>query len=130
MNTRLLMTASAAFLAVCGLAALFLPQELLAHAGGAPEKTLVVLVQLLASLLLSFALMNWMQRTSVIGGIYNRSLALGNLMHFTVGALSLVRAAAHHHPLEVIVAAAVYGLFAVAFASLVFGRGLPPSSVA
>lgn len=123
MNTRILMTASAIVLALLGLGALFAPQELLTYLGAAPAGFLPPLVQLLAAALLGMALTDWAVKGSKVGGIYNRPIAVGNLMHFLVGALTLARVSMHGHtPAPVIAITVVYSLFAIAFGMVVFGR--------
>lgn len=119
--TRLVMISSALFMAVTGLAATFAPQEIAArlvvHAG----KLLALEIQLLGALLLGFAMLNWMARESLIGGIYNRPVAIGNLMHFTIGALALVKGVlAGPRTTAMIVMAVLYALFAIAFGKIVF----------
>jgi hypothetical protein len=84
---------SAVFLAILGLAAVFLPQESLALLGAPQQGALPVLVQLLGAHSLAFALLNWMAKDSVIGGVYNRPVAMGNLGHFGIGAIVLVKGA-------------------------------------
>lgn len=124
MKTRALMAASAVFLAILGIGALFAPDEIL-HAANVPSAPLLPpLVQLCAALLLGFAMTNWMVKGSRVGGIYNRPIALGNLLHFAVGAITLDRFALHgHEPWPVIALAAIYTLFAVGFGLVVFGPG-------
>jgi len=67
---------------------------------------------------------NWMVKGSRVGGIYNRPIAVGNLLHFAVGAITLGRFALRGPeawpPLAL---AAIYTLFALAFGVVVFGRG-------
>lgn len=125
MNTRLLMCASAIFLGVLGASAIFLPQEILACAGTAPAEFMVVLVQIAGALYLGFGMLNWMGRGNIIGGIYSRPVAIGNLAHFTIGALSLLKSiiAGQLAPV-LIIGAAAYTIFAVLFALLAFGQ--PP----
>jgi hypothetical protein len=91
MNTRMLMRASAVMLGALGAGATFLPREVLVHAGTAPMGFSVVLVQLAGALYLGFAMLNWMAQGSIIGGIYSRPVAIGNLAHFTIGALGLIK---------------------------------------
>ena len=88
------MTASALVMGALGLAATFLPQEIAAYLGA--STTLPLLIQILGALYLGFAMLNWMARTSLIGGIYSRPVASGNLVHFVVGALALAKA---HSPI-------------------------------
>jgi hypothetical protein len=124
MKTRALMAASAIFLALLGVAALFAPDEIL-HAANIPSSPLLPpLVQLCAALLLGFAMTNWMVKGSRVGGIYNRPIALGNLLHFAVGAVTLDRFALRgHEAWPMLALAAIYTLFAVGFSLVVFGRG-------
>jgi len=123
MNTRLLMRASAIFLGILGASAIFLPQEILARAGTAPVAFTVVLVQITGALYLGFGMLNWMAQGNIIGGVYSRPVAIGNLVHFTTGALSLLKSSVAGQPgPEVIVGAAAYTIFAVLFAVLAFGH--------
>ena len=125
MNTRLLMRASAVFLGVLGAAATFLPQEILARAGGAPVGFSVELVQTTGALYLGFAMLNWMAQVNLVGGIYGRPVTIGNLVHFTIAALALLKSVlAGQRAEEVIVAAVAYTAFAILFAAVAFGR--PP----
>jgi hypothetical protein len=124
MNTRILMTAAALVLALLGLGALFAPQELLTYLGAAPSGFLPPLVQLLAAALLGMAMIDWMAKGSKVGGIYNRPIAIGNLTHFAIGAISLAKFTIHGHPpVFAIVVSVVYVVFALAFGVVVFGRG-------
>jgi hypothetical protein len=117
------MSASAGAMVIAGIAALFLPQELLAAIGVPATGVLPAIVQLHGALLLGFAMVNWMAKDSLIGGIYNRPVGVGNLLHFATGAITLVKLVIRASmPMSVIVAAAVYGVFAIGFAMIVFGR--------
>ena len=126
MNTKLLLSASALAMGIAGVAGSFLPAEVLRAVGVAPEGAAPVpvqlIVQLLAALLFAFAMVNWTARGSLIGGIYNRPIAIGNLTHFVIGALALLKAvpAAGPHRMVVAIAAGVYALFAIAFAAVFF----------
>jgi hypothetical protein len=123
MNTKILMTATALVLALLGIGALFAPQELLTYLGAPSTGFLPPLVQLLAAALLGLAMTDWMAKGSKVGGIYNRPIAVGNLMHFVVGAITLIHFSAHGQvPVAVIAIAVVYTLLAIAFGVVVFGR--------
>jgi hypothetical protein len=122
MNTKLLLSASAIFLGAFGIAGTFAPHEMLAWAGTPASGITPLLMQLLGALLFAFAMVNWAARGSLIGGIYNRPVAIGNLTHFLIGAISLAKAvAAGQRQTLVIILAIGYALFAVAF-SVVFFR--------
>jgi hypothetical protein len=123
MKTRVLMGGSAVFLGILGVAALFAPDEILKAAAVPASPLLPPLVQLCAALLLGFAMMNWMAKGSRVGGIYNRPIAIGNIVHFAIGAITLDRFALRgHEAWPVIALAVVYTLFAAGFGVVVFGR--------
>ncbi len=127
MNTRLLMIVSAAALAALGLVASFVPQEILVFVGARTEPLTVLIVQITGALYLGFAMLNWMARGSLIGGIYGRPVAFGNFMHFTVVALALLKALiAGPRPSVVIALATVYWVFCVGFGWVLF---TPPRGV-
>jgi uncharacterized protein with PQ loop repeat len=97
MHTKILMTLSAAFLAALGIAATFLPQEIAARYGApAVSVPATLLIQIAGALYLAFAILNWTVRNSPIGGIYNRPVALANVVHFTIAAITLLKAALAH----------------------------------
>ncbi|HEY4247104.1 MAG TPA: hypothetical protein VGM64_09625 [Lacunisphaera sp.] len=124
MNTKLLLAASSVVLAVTGLVTSFAPVELLTALKTTSTNPLPVIIQLLGALYLGFALMNWMAKGSLIGGIYARPLSVGNCLHFTVGTLALFKhqlAIGFHGPMTI--ALVVYAIFALAFVYLIFGRG-------
>ena len=118
-NTRLLLSASAVVLGIAGIAASFLPREILRALAIEPAGLVPVLVQLLGAALFAFAMVNWTARGSLIGGIYNRAVALGNLTHFVVGGLALAKAALSQGGV-VWVMAAVYLVFAIGFTMVFF----------
>jgi hypothetical protein len=126
--TRLIMAASAIVLGLAGIAASFAPHELLAALGVTPSVVLPVVVQLHGAMLLGFAMLNWMAKDSLIGGIYNRPVTIGNLLHFVAGALALVKFVfGGHAPALMIVAAVVYAVFAIAFARIMFRSPVAPA---
>lgn len=121
MNSRILMGASAVVLGVAGAAGLFLPQEILAAIGAPATGILPALLQLHAALLLGFAMINWMAKDSLIGGIYNRPVLVGNAAHFAIGAITLLKLIVGNVTPPVIVATALYVVFAIGFGMLLFG---------
>ena len=91
MNTRFLMTSSAVFLAVLGLCLTFLPKEtsLLLQAGD--DAFSLLAMQMLGATYLGFAMLNWMAKGMIIGGIYAKPIAVGNFMHFAISAITLLK---------------------------------------
>jgi hypothetical protein len=128
-NTKLVLGASAIVLGAAGLAGTFLPREILQFLGVVPAPLLTLLVQLLAALLFAFAMVNWAARGSLIGGIYNRPIAIGNLTHFVIGAITVTKVvlAGERRP-AMLVVAAVYLGFAVAFAAIFFRSPVSPTT--
>jgi len=123
MSTKILMASSALVMAALGVAATFLPQEIIAALGGGVGRTLPLLVQVLGATYLGFAMLNWMAKESLIGGIYSRPVSMGNFLHFAVAGIALVKAVvAGERAVAVLVCTAIYVLFAIAFGAVVFGR--------
>jgi hypothetical protein len=118
MNTKILLSVSALVMGAAGIAGSFAPHEILRAAGIAPSGMLPLLVQLLAAMLFALAMVNWTARGSLIGGIYNRPIAIGNMTHFTVGALALIKATMSGQ--GNVVLTVVYAAFAIAFAMVFF----------
>jgi len=85
------MSTSALLLGIMGMAATFAPREILGSLGVAPMVITQLMVQILGALYLGFASMNWMMRDGIIGGIYNRPVVIGNLTHFLVAAMAMLR---------------------------------------
>ncbi|HEX7071374.1 MAG TPA: hypothetical protein VF190_11235 [Rhodothermales bacterium] len=127
MNTNLLLSVTAAFLALAGLTCTFLPQELLALLGEPSVAATTLVVQIAGALYLGFALLNWMVRRSPIGGIYGRPITVGNFLHFLMVALAAWKSVGSIDASWVITGAVIYTLFAFAFGYLMF---MQPRSVA
>ena len=118
MNTKIVMTSSALFLAIIGILISFLPDEIAAYLDVEPNLITILFLKLLSALYMGFGILNWMARETLIGGIYNRPIAIGNFMHFGVGAFALVRIATdvQSHLGIIILVMAVYVIFAILFA--------------
>jgi len=112
------MIPSAIFTGAIGLSLSFLPQEIDSILNAQANNSSMLFLQLLSALYLGFAIMNWMAKGSLIGGIYNRPLALGNLMHFGVGTIALIKIASSIdiHSEIIISLTVIYAAFAVGFA--------------
>jgi hypothetical protein len=119
--SKALLTGSAALYFAAALPLLFAGDEIAARLTGAPTATVAALVQLYGSALLGFAMLNWMNRMSRIGGILGRPLLVANLAHAATAFLLLVRPAlaAPSEP-ALTVPAAAYLVLAVAFGSRLF----------
>ncbi len=121
MNTKYLMIASSIVLGLAGLSATFLPKEILNYVGLNSTVLPTLIIQVTGALYLGFALMNWMAKTVLIGGIYSKPLCIGNFLHFTTAALALIKAAFHHPEINAILIAAIaYSIFALLFGYVLF----------
>jgi hypothetical protein len=122
MNSKIIMTASAIALAIIGLTLTFLPDELLVYLNISSSRTLLLLTQILGALYFAFAMLNWMAKGSITGGIYNRPIVLANFAHFLIGGLSLLKAlmSSTNLPMIIWVLAGIYLLFMILFGMMLF----------
>ena len=115
------MRASAILSALLGVAASFLPQEILSYAGAGSGGVGIVIVQAAGALYLGFAALNWTAQGNLIGGIYSRPVALANFMHFAVGSIAMLKVAAGgEREVALLLLCATYSLFAALFGIVTF----------
>lgn len=120
MNTKLLMRLSSVWMGVLGICAIFMPREILIHLEGGSSTAGVLMIQIVGALYFGFAMLNWMAQANLLGGIYSRPVAVGNLTHFAVAALAIVKVVlGGGQPLFFVVAALIYSVFACFFALVV-----------
>ena len=118
MNTRIVMTLSAVMLGALGVACIFLPQEL-ASALGLPESGAIA-IQMLGALYFGFAMLNWTAKGSLLGGIYGRPIVFGNLAHFVIGTLVLIKPLWKQPDSIMLILTIIYALFAIFFGLILF----------
>jgi hypothetical protein len=122
---RFLMATSALFLAALGVPCVFAPEVVLARFVANASTAAELVVQLAGALYFGFAALNWMSRGSLMGGIYGRPVAIGNLLHFVSGAFALAKSAPTLGEPALAWAIAIgYVLFALGFALVVFRNPL------
>jgi hypothetical protein len=115
------MRASALVLGLLGAAGAFAPDELLGWLDAPALPLLVLLVQFLGALYLGFAGLNWMARDNLIGGIYSRPVAVGNLLHFLTAGLAALKLLASTPYLPGLwLFTLIYAAFAAGFAIVLF----------
>ena len=95
--------------------------------GSAPDNATVLLVQMAGAVYLGFAMLNWMARGILIGGIYARPVALGNFLHFVMVAITLTKAAIAFAVLPLAISAAVFSGFGIWFGLVLFKPPLTPA---
>jgi hypothetical protein len=111
---RLVLAASLAY-GLPGLALTFGPDEVLRSAGGSATPLDLWLVQLLGAALLGLAVLNWVQRYALVGGIYGRPLLLANLIFSTVGFFASARTWSVHGGRLVPIVSVMLGLLLLGF---------------
>jgi hypothetical protein len=118
---NLLLTASAVVYFIAALPAIFAGDELLDWAGAVGTPVELALLQLLGAAIFSLAMLNWMNRYSVTGGIFGRPLVVANLTNSAISALMLI-----HLSRQVGLSAALgialgfYAVIALAFGARLF----------
>jgi hypothetical protein len=122
MNTKSLMTLSAMILALIGISLIFLPKEILDYFELSISDTLELIMQIIGSFYFAFAILNWMSKGSVIGGIYNRPIAMANLTHFVIAGLALIKGVLANPSLSYVIwsIAIIYSIFAILFGIVAF----------
>ena len=85
--------------------------------GIALNQLTILLLQILGSFYLGFAFMNWMSKENLIGGIYKKPLVVGNLLHFLVSSLTLIKIlfSAETHFIFILILSIPYVAFAFSF---------------
>lgn len=122
MNTRILMTLSAAMMATAGIFLTFAPEELLGFIPPADQYPFILILQILGALYFAFAILNWMARGNIIGGIYSRPIAIGNASHFFIGSMALLKSAGQYDYVFIWLAGGVYLALAISFGFVLFNH--------
>ena len=117
-----MMAASAVFLAIIGIGLTFAPREIAAYSGISSAQSFILMLQLMGALYFSFAMVNWTAKGAIIGGIYNKPIAMGNFTHFFIGALALAKTLINDTGggYLVYVLTLLYGVFALLFGLVTF----------
>ena len=121
---NMLLSVSAIAYLLAALALLFTAEELLHFALGAASQLDVALLQLIGAALFGFAMLNWLNRYSLVGGIFSRPLVVANLAHTATAALMLGHLAVRQPVSPWLTGATLaYAALGVAFGARLF---LPP----
>lgn len=89
--TKTLMIISAIFLAVNGFGLSFFPNEISLLLTNDDNHIFILILQILGALYLGFSYVNWMSKNSLIGGIYNKPLIIGNTLHFLTASIAMIK---------------------------------------
>tara|TARA_B100000768_G_scaffold130949_1_gene121639 strand:+ start:80 stop:472 length:393 start_codon:yes stop_codon:yes gene_type:complete len=117
-KSKILMISSCIFLGTLGITLTFIPDEIISSLNVTPNPISTLSLQLLGALYLGFTMLNWMAKESLIGGIYNKPIAVGNFMNFLVGAFALIKIISKIQiHIEFIISLTIaYTIFAILFA--------------
>ena len=115
MFSKLLLIFSACFLGALGVLLSFFPQEVLVFFDQDQLPFTILVIQLAGSLYFGLAILNWMSKNRVIGGVYARPLLIINLIHFMVSSITLVKFSVGMLNTYLLILATVYILFTFAF---------------
>lgn len=120
MNTKILMIASSMFYGTVGIVLTFIPKEISEYFSMDLNQNSLLILQVLGAAYLGFAMLNWMTKNNLIGGIYSRPLALGNLAHFLISSLALVKITmqSENSFIVVLILAIIYSVFTLVFGSV------------
>ncbi len=131
MNTKLIMSANAILLGTLGVAFTFAPDWILENFAIAQTPALLLILQLLGALYVSFAMLNWMVKHSLIGGIYNKPIALANFAHFMIGGLALIKEtlSSTELPIAITIIALIYLVFGILHGLILFRHPLKSQEV-
>ena len=91
MNTKTLMIISAIFLVVNGFVLSFFPNEISVLLTNTDNHFFILILQILGALYLGFSYINWMSKNSLICGIYNKPLIIGNTLHFLTASIAMIK---------------------------------------
>ena len=122
MNTKIIMKSSALLLGFTGLMLTFFPQELSESLGQLESDMMTRSLEVIGAMYLAFGMMNWMSRKSLIGGIYNRPIAIANMTHFMMVGIILTKWKIGNHdlPYGFWVIVLIYLFFAAVFIKILF----------
>jgi hypothetical protein len=113
--------ASAALLAIAGMALLFAADELLPRLIPGFPRAAAWVGQLLGAAWLGVAALNWLQRRARLGGIYGRPVVLTNAIVYFVSAMVLLKIVAlPNGSTIVILVTLLFTVFAAIYAWLLF----------
>lgn len=105
-----------------GVGLLFLPLELLEVFQITPTVHYQLTLQLLGGMYFAFTMLNWMSKGNMIGGIYNRPIAIANFTHYFIGSTTFIKAATNnmdwHYLIWILIG--IYVIFGIFFGIILF----------
>lgn len=111
------MIASSVLYGIIGIGLTFLPEEIYAYMSTEINRISLITTQILGAAYLGFAMLNWMTKNNLIGGIYSKPLLIGNLVHFLVSSFALIKITGkiENHFEIILTLAIIYSVFTLGF---------------
>jgi hypothetical protein len=112
-NTKILMITSTIVMGTIGIVLTFLAAEVVNYFGASANspREMILITQIAGALYFGFAMINWTAKDNLIGGIYSRPVAIGNVCHFFIGAMALMKGGS----LLLLPLTIIYSILATAF---------------
>ena len=121
MNTKITMAGNAIISGLIGIICLFGADNIVLSELGNRSALFELIVQLIGTLMLALAYLNWMSKGQIIGGIYNRPLIIANMAHWMSGAIILIKFVMKQTPDPLfVILMIIYSIFAILFIRLLF----------
>lgn len=80
---------------IFGIILTFAPDEFMTYIN-APNQNGIVFIQFLGAFFLSYTIMNWTCKDSILGGIYGRAVMLANAVFYVSSSFALYKLTAHN----------------------------------
>ena len=122
-NTKMILKSSALIMGFAGLILTFFPQEITTEILHMEDsRAMRFLLQMIGAMYFAMGMLNWMSKNSLIGGIYNRPIAIANMTHFLMVGITLAKLMLSQGSGSLIawVTLVLYLAFAVAFVLILF----------
>ena len=122
MNTKIIMASSALLLGFSGILLTFFPEELAALLTNSANNAVTLLLQIIGAMYFAFGIMNWVSRKTLVGGIYNRPIAIANMTHFMMVGITItkLKIANSDLPESFWVVVLIYLFYAAVFIKILF----------
>lgn len=116
------MTLSSLVLGAVGVILTFTPDLALLNLNMEADTMSLLLGQIIGALYFGYAMLNWMTKESLIGGIYNRPIAIANFTHFLIAGLAIVKLLMSNRSMSTALwtIGGVYIFFGIAFLLILF----------
>jgi hypothetical protein len=126
MNTKIVMTFSSLILGSTGTMLTFAPDVVLSTLDVDTNQTTLLLIQVIGGMYFGYSMLNWMSKESIIGGIYNRPIAIANFTHFLIAGLAIAKRIISNPelPKALWVAGGVYTILGLLFIVILFRHPL------